>query len=323
MSVSVGGFQVDTSSFDFTNHTSRVWAVRTTNLVLIVLVSAFVALRLFVRVCIVGKVFTDDATGRGLGTHVYLLPITKIFETVKDCIQVSIIASYLRFIQDQRFRMCMYVTAVIIAGLWFTGVFVAIFQCTPVQAAWDFTIPNRKCINFIGYLYASSAVTVATDLVLCFLPLPYLWRLQMPLKQRVILCMLFAGGAGACIASIWRIAKLETLRSMDLTFQCVPCLNLSVIECSIGIVCVSIPSLRPLAVRLWPKDFRNSGEGSRNTPRTFSYAKRSERSEYELESCFEDDTCDANNQGKTEIHNESMTTNDQGRGPTNVEECSP
>lgn len=76
----------------------------------------------------------------------------------------------------------------------YLGVFVTIFQCRPLSGAWNFTI-NRKCIDYINYLYASSAVNVITDIVLCVLPLPHFWRLNMPLKQRIILCVLLAGGA--------------------------------------------------------------------------------------------------------------------------------
>jgi hypothetical protein len=125
--------------------------------------------------------------------------------------KIAIISSYLRFIQDRAFRTAMYVISVIIAGLWVTGkaatasqsiayaysslgLFVTIFQCRPVSGAWNFTI-DRKCIDYISYLYASSAVNVATDILLCVLPLPHLWRLNMPLKQRLILCVLLAGGA--------------------------------------------------------------------------------------------------------------------------------
>ncbi|KAF2245009.1 hypothetical protein BU26DRAFT_409406, partial [Trematosphaeria pertusa] len=284
--VLIGGIAVDLSSFDFDDHSSRIASVKSANISLIALVGFFVLLRLFVRACIVRKLFADDAlillaaaftvalasvciagTNHGLGTHVWLLPVATVFDTVKSCIQylyicqvlyacaiastkIAIIASYLRFIQDKSFRLAMYGTSVVIVGLWFTGVFVTIFQCRPVAAAWDFTIPGRKCIDYVDYLYASSAINVATDLILCVLPWPYLWRLHMPMKQRVILCLLFGGGAGACIASIVRIAYLHTLRSTDVTYQCVPCLNLSVIECTLGIICVSIPSLRPLAARL-------------------------------------------------------------------------
>ncbi|KAF2260786.1 hypothetical protein CC78DRAFT_522823 [Lojkania enalia] len=313
--VLIGGVSVDTGGFDFSNHASSVGIVRTTNITLIILVALFVGLRLLVRIFVVQKVFVDDVLivvataltialatvclvgNRGLGTHVWLIPVAKVFETVKNCIQylyvcqvlyacaiaftkLSIIASYLRFIQDERFRIYMYVTAIVVLGLWVTGVFVTIFQCQPVSGAWDFTQPNRKCIDFVAYLYASSSVTIATDLILCVLPWPYLWRLRMSVKQRVILCLLFGGGAGACIASIMRIAKLYTLRSLDVTYECVPCLNLSVIECSLGIICVSVPALRPLAAQLYPKGFRSTRSTSANpTPNAYSVIKRWSRTD--------------------------------------------
>jgi hypothetical protein len=35
--------------------------------------------------------------------------------------KIAIITSYLRFVQDRKFRIIMYVNGVIIVGLWFTG----------------------------------------------------------------------------------------------------------------------------------------------------------------------------------------------------------
>ena len=60
-------------------------------------------------------------------------------------------------------------------------------------------------------LYASSAVNIATDILLCVLPLPHLWRLKMPLKQRIILCVLFAGGARYFIQRILIVSIAKVL----------------------------------------------------------------------------------------------------------------
>lgn len=50
----------------------------------------------------------------------------------------------------------------------------------------------------------------------------------------------------------------------------VPAFNLSVTECSLGIICVSIPALRPLFQRMFPNSFRSDystlRHGSRNVP---------------------------------------------------------
>jgi len=59
--VVVGGIAVDTSSFDFNDRSSRVTAIETTNITLIILVGCFVGLRLFVRVFMVRKIFLDDS----------------------------------------------------------------------------------------------------------------------------------------------------------------------------------------------------------------------------------------------------------------------
>lgn len=107
----------------------------------------------------------------------------------------------------------MYMTLFVVGGLWICGIFVTLFQCDPVDQAWKID-PNRKCINYVNYLYASSAVNVFTDIVLCILPIPHLWKLsesspktslnfvliltqsEMPVRQRIALCLLFVGGAG-------------------------------------------------------------------------------------------------------------------------------
>ncbi|ORY16002.1 hypothetical protein BCR34DRAFT_144800 [Clohesyomyces aquaticus] len=296
------GHTFDISQFNFSDHSSNVGSIHSTNITLIVLVGTVVGLRLFVRASLVRKVFLDDililvaaaftvalaavciaGTSHGIGTHLWLLDFTAIFQTIQTAIQylfvcqvlyacaiaftkISIIASYIRFLPDRKFRIYMGVTSIVILGLWIAGVFVTIFQCRPVSAAWDFTDTNGKCINYVDYLYASSSLTVATDIALCILPWPYFWKLQLPLKQRIILCLLLGGGVGACIASILRIAKLHMLRGADVTYQAVPSLNLSVIECSLGIICVSIPPLRPLAVHLFPHALLSHRSSSARTP---------------------------------------------------------
>ncbi|KAF1848658.1 uncharacterized protein K460DRAFT_353613 [Cucurbitaria berberidis CBS 394.84] len=301
-----GGIEVDISQFDFNDHSSRTSSIKTTNTLLIILVVSIVGLRLFARAAFVRKIFADDvlillattftvalastclsATRYGLGTHVWKLPLTTIIQTMKNCIlhlyicqvlyafaialtKIAIISSYLRFIQNRRFRMSMYVISGVIAGLWVTGVFVTIFQCSPVAGAWDFTLsPPSKCVNYVNYLYASSAVNILTDILLCILPWPHLWKLKMPLKQRITLCVLFAGGISACIVCIVRIGYLHHLRNMDTTYQSVPALNLTVCECSLGIICISIPALRPIAQRIFPKGLRTTSSSkapSRSVP---------------------------------------------------------
>lgn len=72
--------------------------------------------------------------------------------------------------------------------------FCIIFTCIPVQAAWDYSIEDARCIDILAYFYTVAGVNIATDLLLCFVPLPTVWRLQMPKGQKVVVCMIFGMG---------------------------------------------------------------------------------------------------------------------------------
>jgi hypothetical protein len=63
--VTFAGIAVDVNELDFDIHSSRVASVKTANITLIVLVGLFVGLRLFVRLHMVRKIFTDD------GAYIY------------------------------------------------------------------------------------------------------------------------------------------------------------------------------------------------------------------------------------------------------------
>lgn len=73
--VVVGGVSIDTSSFDFDDHSSRVADVETANIVLIILVGCFVGLRLIVRSFLVRRIFLDDGM-RAMAPFVVLPVLT-------------------------------------------------------------------------------------------------------------------------------------------------------------------------------------------------------------------------------------------------------
>jgi hypothetical protein len=107
----------------------------------------------------------------------------------------SIMATYFRiFVPQGILRKVVLVISIIVLCFWISSTFAIIFTCVPVNAAWDYTIKG-KCFPIVNFFYVSSSFNIATDLLLCFLPMPTLWALKMPLAQRVVLCILFSGGA--------------------------------------------------------------------------------------------------------------------------------
>lgn len=210
------------------------------------------------------------------------------------CTKLSIIASYLRIFPYEGFRRLMYVTGAVTIALFITSIFVTIFKCVPVQASWDFTVKHPKCFKLSHYLYASTGINIATDLILCLSPLPYFYKMQLPRRQKTIISVLFGIGGLALVASSIRIVFLYLIdTTVDITCKSmftplvapysnhlstghlVPSNMCSIAECTIGIVCGSIPPMRPLLGK-FPGVFR------RLLPSTGSQCRNTERSDQEM-----------------------------------------
>lgn len=56
-----------------------------------------------------------------------------------------------------------------------------------------------------------------------------------------------------------RITQLHLLTAADITYNIIPCFNWSMIEYAIGIVCTSIPLLKPLFQRILPSSLSSHG----------------------------------------------------------------
>jgi hypothetical protein len=108
--------------------------------------------------------------------------------------KISIIASYLRMFPYQTLRTIMYATAAIFISFLIATFVLTFCQCKPMASTWDFTITDGDCmsvVTLVNYNYANAAVNIASDLILCTAPLPYVWRMQLPIRQKALVSILF------------------------------------------------------------------------------------------------------------------------------------
>jgi hypothetical protein len=83
----------------------------------------------------------------------------------------------------------------LVLGYSIATIFALIFPCKPIAKAWDVTITDGSCINR-GAIYIFQAVTnIVTDVLLLLLPIPMVWRLHMPMQQKVGLVFIFIVGS--------------------------------------------------------------------------------------------------------------------------------
>ncbi|KAG8167850.1 hypothetical protein KVR01_003539 [Diaporthe batatas] len=128
----------------------------------------------------------------------------------------------------------------------------ALFYCFPVSKAWDDSIPGW-CVNRPALNYSVAGFNILNDIMLLIIPLPFLTKLQLPRKQRIILISVFACGLFTTVVSIVRLRALyQNLNGPyeEQSVTSVPIALWSVIEINVAIICGSVPSLKAFVSRV-------------------------------------------------------------------------
>ncbi|KAI4604407.1 hypothetical protein KJ359_000545 [Pestalotiopsis sp. 9143b] len=159
-------------------------------------------------------------------------------------IKISVLALYMR-LGDRTLRRLAVVMIAVVGCQASGNVFAAIFQCTPVAAAYDQSITDKKCININAFYLANAAVNIFTDLLTYTLPIKLIRT--------------------ACVSSIIRITFIpQMLTAADATYVISGAMYWSVIEINVGILAASIPSFKPIASRYAPRLLGSSYNRSRS-----------------------------------------------------------
>lgn len=95
-----------------------------------------------------------------------------------------------------------------------SGVLALVFQCNPIRAFWDKTrtiepVPDSgACFSaektFAINMY-QGVLLFLFDILLLILPIPTVWKLDMPTRHRVLVLLLFGLGLAACAAALVRL----------------------------------------------------------------------------------------------------------------------
>ncbi|OJD34097.1 uncharacterized protein BKCO1_25000123 [Diplodia corticola] len=155
----------------------------------------------------------------------------------------SILLTYRHVNPDKLFRIAIYVLMVIIMAYTLATTFVTSAGCKPTDPT------KADCIATLAVAQAIS--NIVTDAII---PIPMIYKLHLPVGQRVVLGVVLAGGSFVIIASIVRLVIIQRLPGKpDFTYEQAKVCNWSSIEIMIGIMCQCIVTLKPLAKKIAPK----------------------------------------------------------------------
>lgn len=106
---------------------------------------------------------------------------------------MSLVSFYLQIFQSQRFRIACFVILGYIAISTIIMQFLTIFSCIPVQSFWNRDVKGQ-CLNVNAIGYANSVNAILQDVVILFLPIPSLLKLQMGRRRKVAVGFMLAIG---------------------------------------------------------------------------------------------------------------------------------
>ncbi|KAL6849840.1 hypothetical protein ACO1O0_009385 [Amphichorda felina] len=281
-----------------------------------VIATLCVAARLFTRIWVVRNVGADDcelpgphlilislalalaylgvimaSEPLGAGNHIWDVPAKNFMDFMKlqlttavlysssvSFSKLSILAFYLRLSVRGYFRRSVYTLIGVVAVYTVVYEFLMIFQCIPVAKFWNQALKGT-CLGRMIPMMVLSVANAVIDLLILLIPLPVVVPLKISTRQKVSLILLFGTGGLVCAATIKRTVILPGLLSAaDYTFAVPPQMVWGYVEINAGLLCASVPALKPLFVRYLPfiiasKVYSHSG-GGRHSGATPGYGSR-------------------------------------------------
>ncbi|KAI0157193.1 hypothetical protein GGR52DRAFT_586993 [Hypoxylon sp. FL1284] len=108
------------------------------------------------------------------------------------------------------------------AAFYVSSIFVVNFSCRPAKKAWIPWEPGY-CFNRRYFDFSTACINLLLDLIIFLVPQRIIWRLNMSLKQKAQISLLFSIGLLTIVAAISRVVTgTELIDSVDKTWDTAP-----------------------------------------------------------------------------------------------------
>ena len=110
-------------------------------------------------------------------------------------VKISILSLYRRIFDTATFRLKTLVVGLVCVAWLLIAIFADIFQCRPFHMAFDLKMLfSNQCINIQAYYLGICASNVLLDILVLYLPIQEVWRLQLPRHKKIMLSAIFMAG---------------------------------------------------------------------------------------------------------------------------------
>jgi len=223
----------------------------------------------------------------GLGKDTYTLPFQKISNFARylyvaevlyflevALLKLTLLLFFLRIFPKRATRRLLWATVAFNGLIGALFVFISIFQCTPISYNWtNWTHETTgKCLNINALVWSNAIVSIALDFWMLALPLYEIFQLQLMWRKKVSIAVMFCVGTFVTVVSILRLSSVvQFANSRNPTWDQTNAIKWSNIECSVGIICACLPTLRVILVKFFPA----LTDTTRKSPSNYGYGSQS------------------------------------------------
>ncbi|KAK3367649.1 hypothetical protein B0H63DRAFT_565578 [Podospora didyma] len=181
-------------------------------------------------------------------TMLYLFVSEFNYFTLIAVIKASILVMYCRIFPTRFMKKSSYIIGIIVGLWWFSTILATLFQCQPVQRAYNPFMQEGSCFNISRLFVGNSIVNIITDIMIIVLPAHEVWQLHLPRAQKLAIGGVFVLGFLAVVMTCIRLKSLLDLLGgqADFTQFVAPAWIWTLAEPTCGIVTASLPTMRPL-----------------------------------------------------------------------------
>ncbi|KAI1799545.1 hypothetical protein F4811DRAFT_94807 [Daldinia bambusicola] len=185
-----------------------------------------------------------------------------LFELAASLTKLSILTLLYRLTtasRDRNVTIAVFISIGVISINCVAFIIVSCLQCIPLSDYWNIFVRSRHCIDWSVHMFAASVINTTTDWVVVLLPIRIALGLNLPIRQLGMIIFLFGLGVLACSAGIARchFAWNLAFHSSNITRDRRSAWCASTIELSFGVICASIPAVRPFFMTYLPEVFRS------------------------------------------------------------------
>ncbi|CAG8956368.1 hypothetical protein HYFRA_00003750 [Hymenoscyphus fraxineus] len=196
--------------------------------------------------------------------------------------KISMLLLYRRIFRGKIFDYVTY-TLIILVSVWTVAFFFAnMFECVPISESWK-NAPglggNPHCIDAIPMYLSQVYSDVILDAMILVVPIPLIWKLRLPTKQKIAVSSIFLIGILSIAAScakmiVFNFVGHQLEGQPDVSYFLTPIVYWPLIEANLQIMAACMAMLRPLFIQMaqsqWYQSLRRS-LGSRDSGYTKSY----------------------------------------------------